>query len=371
MEAVGRLAGGIAHDFNNLLTVIVGYSSVVRHKLAVGEPLRDKVALIQDAADRAATTARRLLMFTRKHAAQPQVLDLNTIIRALEPMLARYLGEDMEVRTQLEPALWRVKADPGQIEQVVLNLAVNSREAMPEGGTLRIGTTNVPAEASGSGLDSGSFVLLEVHHSGHGLQEETFLGAKDHGSVAPLGLSIVYEIVEQNGGRIQVESRAGQGASFRIYLPQITEPAATAPSHEASPLALRGNETILLIEDEAGVREYIAQALAGLGYQVLRAAGGAEALQLAESHTEPIHLLLTDVVMPKMSGRELARRLSTSRPNVKIIYMSGYAEDSAVQREMLSGGAGYLQKPFTEERLLRKIRELLGPGSSAGAIRKE
>ncbi len=367
MEAVGRLAGGIAHDFNNLLSIIVGYAYLVQSSTAEGEPLRNAAEQIMAASERASTLTRQLLAFSRKQVMRPEVLDLNEVTAGIGRILPRLLGEDVDLRIFAGQDLHRVKADPGQIEQVLMNLVVNARDAMPEGGRLTIETGNVyfdPAEARQHGVEPGHYVLLAISDTGHGMDAETrarifepFFTTKDPGKGTGLGLATVYGIVSQSNGHIWVYSEPGEGTTFKIYFP-ATEAAAGHPRLAYRPQpALCGSETLLLVEDEAGLRELLARVLAEKGYKVLAASNGPEALRLARDRN--IDLLLTDVVMPHMRGQQLAEELSVRQPNLAVIYMSGYTDNALMHSGALPPGTTFLQKPFTPDVVLRRVREVL------------
>ena len=369
MEAIGRLAGGVAHDFNNLLTVITGYSQWMLDELPSGSQLCESASEILLAANRAAALTNQLLSFCRNQVIQPILVDLNTLVALLDQMLRRVIGEDIKLVTTTSPDLGLVRADPVQIEQVILNLAVNARDAMPDGGRLIIETANVDIneEDARTRLDCapGSYVMLAVTDFGCGIDDrikahifEPFFTTKEKGKGTGLGLSTVYGIVKQGGGHIHVESQAGEGAVFRIYYPRV--------SGSILPNALPkrdiqsgGMETILLVEDEAAVRRVVGDMLLRLGYTILDAPDGRTAQKFVLEYEKPIQLLLTDVVMPEVSGRELARRLRTVRRDLKVLFMSGYADDAIIRQGVLDPGAAYLQKPFTPDALAGKIRELL------------
>jgi len=377
MEAVGRLAGGVAHDFNNLLTVIKGYSELMLDQVKEGDPLRNEVEEVKKAADRAAALTRQLLAFSRKQVLAPKVLDLNQVVTTMERLLRRLLGEDVHLHTQLASDLGRVKADPGQTEQVVMNLAVNARDAMPIGGKLTISTANAFLKDQGRSehtIPPGAYVVLSVTDTGIGMDAETrsrifepFFTTKEPGKGTGLGLSTVYGIVKQSGAYISVNSEPGMGASFDIYFPRVDE-AVDASSEVAAGQNRRGYETILLVEDEDGVRALTRQILQKHGYTVLETSHGGEALLACENHKQPIHLLLTDVVLSQMSGRELAQRLSPIRPEMKVLYMSGYSEDAIVQHGVLDSGTSFLQKPFNTETLITKVRAILDAPRAKPAI---
>ena len=370
MEAVGRLAGGIAHDFNNLLTVIMGFGQLLYEKLAAGDPLRAYVDTINKAGDRAAGLTRQLLAFSRQQVLTPQVLDLNSVVANVNTMLRRLIGEDIDLVIRRGHGLGQVKADPGQIEQVIMNLAVNAQDAMPQGGKLTIKTANVMLEEayarSHYPLKPGPYVMLAVSDTGCGMDEETrahifepFFTTKAKGMGTGLGLATVYGIVKQSGGYIWVESEEGRGTTFTMYLPRIEE-SVGAVEEKATAAPARGTETVLLVEDEGEVRALIRRVLEAGGYTVLEASQGEEALRVSAQHQGPIHLLLTDVVMPGMSGRELAERLTPLRRETKVLYTSGYTDDAILQRSALDPEAAFLQKPFTPDAVVRRVREVLG-----------
>jgi PAS domain S-box-containing protein len=370
MEAVGRLAGGVAHDFNNLLTVISGYSERLLAGLAENDPLRKGADAIKRAADRAAALTHQLLAFSRRQIMAPKVLDLNAVVANMNKLLRRLIGEDVELVTQAGADLGRIKADPNQVEQVIMNLAVNSRDAMPQGGTLTIETSNVVIDMAFAayhlGLRPGAYVQLAVTDTGCGMDQETqshlyepFFTTKGHGKGTGLGLSTTYGIVKQSGGYIWVDSEVGRGSTFRIYLPRIEEASdalVTAPAARSAP---RGSETILLVEDEDAVRHLLRDVLRRYGYTVLEAGNGPAAIEICKAHDGPIHLVVTDMVMPYMSGWEVADAVSALRPKARIIYMSGYIEQIVVEQRVLEAGVAFLGKPFTPETLGRKVREVL------------
>jgi PAS domain S-box-containing protein len=370
MEAIGNLAGGIAHDFNNLLTIISGCSELLLMRLGQQEPARRYLEEIKKAGDRAAALTHQLLAFSRRQVLIPKALDLNAIVEGMGTMLQRLLGEDIDLAAMLDPALWRVKADPGQLEQIIMNLAVNARDAMPLGGKLTIETANVhlkePRVRDRLVMASGRYAMLAVSDTGVGMDAATqarvfepFFTTKEIGKGTGLGLATVYGIVKQSGGYIFVYSEPGRGATFKVYLPRVEE-TAEAVGKEAAPSPLpRGTETILLVEDEPGVRTLACTALLLQGYTVLEARHGIEALLISHQQAGPIHLLVTDVVMPQMSGREVVKQLVAQRPSLKTLYVSGYAEDAIVHHGVLDPGTFFLQKPFTPETLARKVREVL------------
>jgi PAS domain S-box-containing protein len=371
MEAVGRLAGGVAHDFNNLLTAISGYSELMLRRLRHGDPLRHNAEEINKAGSRAASLTSQLLAFSRKQVLQPKVLDLNMVVADMDKMLRRLIGENIELVTMLEPELWSIKADPGQIQQVILNLAVNARDAMPEVGRLTIETANIELDGENArwnvGVHPGRYVMLAVNDTGCGMDTQTrervfepFFTTKDVGKGTGLGLSTVYGIVKQSGGYIWVYSEPEKGTTFKIYLPCIEEMADAAPARHDAVEMPQGMETVLLVEDEALVRRLAARVLREQGYTVIEAADGEEALRVAQSHAEmEIHLLLTDVVMPRMSGREVAEHLLRMRPRIRVLYTSGYTENSIVHHGVMEDGVAFLQKPFKPDALARKVREVL------------
>jgi len=370
MEAIGRLAGGIAHDFNNLLTAITGYADLLLMRLGRADPLRRDVEEIKKAGERAASLTRQLLAFSRKQMLRPEILDLNRVISDMEGMLRRLIGEDIDLVTVLEPGLGRVEADPGQIEQVILNLAVNARDAMPQGGKLTFETANVDLDEAHARqhpeVRPGSYVMLLVSDTGVGMDEETkshifepFFTTKKRGEGTGLGLSTVYGIVRQSGGYIWVDSKPGCGATFRIYLPRVDKTAETSEQREEPSEARRGSETILVVEDEDVVRELACKVLRESGYTVLEARDGEQALEVCKRHNGPIHLVIADVVMPGINGRELVERLMSLHPGVRALYTSGYTDDTIVRRGMLRLDVEFLRKPFTPSTLVRRVREVL------------
>ena len=370
MEAVGRLAGGIAHDFNNLLTVIGGYSELLLRRFDPGDPARHEAEAIMTAANHAAALTRQLLAFSRRQVLQPKVLDLNTVVSEMGRMLRRLIGEDIELVTALDPLLDRVSADRGQLEQVLLNLAVNARDAMPQGGRLTLETANMELDEADArphvGVAPGRYVRLLVRDTGIGMDAATashlfepFFTTKELGHGTGLGLATVYGIVAQSGGHITADSTPGRGTTFTIYLPQLAE-GVEAAEPVVAPAQLRtGSETVLLVEDETGVRGIVQEILRSTGYIVLAASDGNEALRISGQHEGPIHLLLADVVMPGLSGPALVSRLASRRPEMRVMYISGYAEDAFVHHGLLDPGVVFLEKPFTRETLARKVRETL------------
>ncbi|MBV8859793.1 MAG: response regulator [Acidobacteria bacterium] len=371
MEAVGKLAGGIAHDFNNLLTVINGYSELTLRRLHEGDPLRFNVEEVRKAGERAASLTRQLLAFSRKQVLQPKVIDLNGVVTEMEKMLRRLIGEDIELRVALGSGLGCIKADPGQIEQVLMNLVVNARDAMPRGGKLTIGTENVYLDegyaAHHVAVVPGQYVMLAVSDTGSGMDEATrarifepFFTTKEKGKGTGLGLSTVYGIVKQSGGYVWVYSEVGRGTTFKVYLRRVEEGAEEYRTGTDAEGGLEGTETLLLAEDEEVVRSLARQVLELYGYRVLEASDGDAALAACERHEGPIHLLITDVVMPAVGGPELADRLTGLRPQMKVLFMSGYTDDAVVHHGVLDEGVNFIQKPFTPEALARKVREVLG-----------
>jgi len=370
LEAVGRLAGGVAHEFNNLLTIISGHSELMLERLGKLDPLRKGLEQIYQASDRAAALTRQLLAFSRKQMVEPKVLDLNQVVRNMEGMIRHLTGEDIHIVTALDPALGTVKADPGQIEQVIMNLVANSRDAMPQGGNLTIETENVYLDEGYASrhvaVQPGRYVMLAVSDTGCGMNEETkshifepFFTTKEGEKGTGLGLSTIYGIVKQSGGNVWVYSELGQGTTFKTYLPRVDEPAEHPELITARPTQLQGSESILLVEDEDMVRQLVRSVLEMHGYTVLEAHQGGEALLICEQHQGPIHLMVTDVVMPQMSGPQLAERLAPLRPEMKVLYMSGYTDNAIVHHGILESGIAFIHKPFTSDGLARKVREVL------------
>jgi hypothetical protein len=369
MEAIGRLAGGIAHDFNNVLTAIFGYTDLLREDLPEASSARQDLEEVRKAAQRAAALTRQLLAFSRQQVLQPLVLSLNELVEDIDNMLQRLLGEDVELRLALAPDAGNVRADPGQLQQVLMNLVVNARDAMPTGGKLIIETANVELTEQYAELHQpvipGPYVMLAVTDTGTGMDLETrakvfepFFTTKEKGRGTGLGLSTVYGIVKQSGGYIWVYSEPGRGTTLKTYLPRVNAPPeALAPPREA--VTLVGTETILVAEDDEMLRPLAKGLLQKLGYTVLEAENAAQALAEARRHPGPIHLLVADVVMPGASGRELARQLAQSRPDTRVLYVSGYTDDAIVHHGMLEPGLAFLQKPFTPDALARKVRQVL------------
>jgi signal transduction histidine kinase len=358
LEAVGRLAGGIAHDFNNLLTGILSYSDLILQELRPNDPIRGDVEQIRDAGQRAAGLTRQLLAFSRRQLLRPQVVSLNLSIAELEPMLQRLLGAEVSLETSLDPELGNILIDPGQVEQALVNLALNARDAMPAGGRLRLRTLNVE-------LEGASYVRLELSDTGVGMDPATkarifepFFTTKHGGGGRGLGLSTVYGIVEQSGGRIAVQTTPGEGTTFTLDFPRYQGPEAaigTAPQRVPG----IGTETLLLVEDEAAVRASVRRLLEWHGYTVLEARNGTEALKIYEARENEIDLVLTDILMPELGGHELVEQLRERRPDLRVVFMSGYAERALTSNGSVPSGTGYLEKPFTVDTLMRRIREVL------------
>jgi PAS domain S-box-containing protein len=366
LEAVGRLAGGVAHDFNNLLTAITGFAEFVLGSLPPDAPLRGPVQEILRASERGASLTRQLLTFGRRQRRNARVLDLNAVITGAEQLLRRLLREDIELATRLQPGLGRVHADPGQLEQVLLNLAVNARDAMPRGGRLTLATTNLWVGPDDPEVPPGPYVLLKVTDTGVGMDAATrarafepFFTTKEIGKGTGLGLATVHGIVQQSGGHIEVDSEPGQGTTFKVYLPRVDEPARAGPSHDGVGVPPRGSETVLLVEDDDGVRALSRHVLQASGYRVLEASAGSEALHRFRRSASSIDLLVTDVVMPGLGGTQLAERLRALQPGLKVLYLSGYADDAVVRHGILQAQVNFLQKPFTPAALARKVREVL------------
>jgi hypothetical protein len=369
LESVGRLAAGVAHDFNNLLTVINGFSRLLLRGMEAGDPLREGLEEIHKAGERAAGLTQQLLAFSRKQMLQPRVLDLNRVVDEMRPMLERLMGEDVEVCVKLHAEATTIRADPHQLGQVLMNLAVNSRDAMPNGGRISIETGLVQwGESeiqSRPGAHAGPYVMLAVSDTGVGMNEETrghifepFFTTKGVGKGTGLGLSTIHGIVEQSGGYIEAVSEVGRGTTFKIYMPKVVDAQADSGEPEAV-AAIGGQETVLVVEDQAVVRRYAAAALRTFGYQVIEAENADEALLVCERESERIDLVLTDVVMPGLSGRELADRLKQRRPGIKVMFMSGYTDDAIVHRGALEEEAQFIQKPFGPDQLAIKVREML------------
>jgi PAS domain S-box-containing protein len=376
MEAVGRLAGGIAHDFNNVLTVVKSFSEFLLEDLEEADPRRADVQEIAKAADRAAGMTRRLLAFSRRQVLQPRPLDLNGVISGMERMLQRLIGDDVRVTTALDGALLPVQADPGSIEQVILNLVVNARDAMPNGGTLTIETHNARLDRPDANwaIQPGPYALLAIRDTGHGMDAATqarvfepFFTTKGMGEGTGLGLAMVYGIIKQSRGHVWVSSKQDQGTTFTIYLPQVVAVEhAPAAKPAITSAAAGGGETILLVDDEEALRSAARRALVRAGYRVIPAVDGSDALRLYMEHTgTPFSLVVTDVVMPGLGGRELVGRLKIMSPSLRVLFVSGYTEEGVRKQGVLQPGTEFLEKPFTPEKLLRKIREILDAPPSA------
>ena len=371
MEAMGRLAGGISHDFNNLLGVMIGYSDLMLASTSLDDRTRHQIEQVKKAGHRAASLTGQLLAFSRKQVLTPKVLDLNTVVSETSKMLHRLLGEDIELITKLAPVLDHVKADPTQIEQVIMNLVINARDAMPRGGKLIIETANAELDrAFGQHLrvevQPGNYVLLAVSDTGIGMDRKTqarifepFFTTKDKGKGTGLGLATVYGIVRQSGGYIWVYSEVGEGTTFKIYIPRFNEMPKEVQPEAITPLATASG-TILLVEDEESLRDVSHQLLKSMGYTVIEAANGADAIRIASQCSDPIDLLITDVVMPGMNGRELAELLLASRSRMRVLYVSGHTDDAIVHYSIHDHGMAFLQKPFTRDGLAKKIQEMLG-----------
>ena len=372
MESIGTLAGGVAHDFNNILTTIIGNASLAVMKISEDDPLREEIEDIREAGERAASLTRQLLAFSRKQIIHPKVIDLNELLTDIEKMLGRLIGEDVELLTIPGPELWQVEADPGQIEQVVMNLVVNAKDAMPRGGKLTVETANVDLDRNyfrKHGIkekQTGTYVMLVVSDTGIGMDKKTqehifepFFTTKEVGKGTGLGLSTVYGIVKQNNGFIWVYSEPGQGSTFKIYLPKVKGDAEAEEKERISVENLGGSETVLIVEDDDSLRKLARTVLKQRGYKVLEAENGEDALRVSEAHDGSIDLLITDVVMPKMGGKEVAERLQPLYPQMKVIYMSGYTDNAIVHHGVLAPGLNFFEKPFTPESLALKVREVL------------
>jgi len=373
MEAVGMLAGGVAHDFNNLLTIITGYSQLILNSIHSEDPNHHSAEQIMKAGERAAALTTQLLAFSRRQALQPRVLDLNKLVTAMSTMLRRLIGEDIDIQFVLRPDLGMVSADPGQMEQVLMNLVVNARDAMPNGGTLTIETANVQIDEGYSQrhlpVKQGPYTMIAVSDNGTGMDEqaqrrlfEPFFTTKGTGRGTGLGLSSVLGIIKQSGGTINVYSVPNSGTSMKVYLPRVDRPAmieSEAPQQTVS----RGSETILVVEDDEMVRNLVRETLNRSGYRVLDADGPLEARRIADAYRGRIHLLITDVVMPKVSGRELAAQLMARRRDMKVLYMSGYTDSAIVNTGILQKEVAFVQKPFTPAAFTQKVREVLEGGS--------
>jgi two-component system cell cycle sensor histidine kinase/response regulator CckA len=370
IEAVGRLAAGVAHDFNNILTAITGHSELLLRQQAADDPLRKHAEQIEKAAHMAAALTRQLLTFSRKQLIEPRVLELNAAIVNIEKMLRRLIGEDIEFRTLLDPAAGHIKADPGQIDQVIMNLAVNARDAMPNGGKLTVTTANTTLGKNHTknfpDLSAGEYVMMAIADTGIGMSEEVkahlfepFFTTKPPGKGTGLGLATCFGIVKQNAGHIEVHSEVGKGTTFKIYFPQVQTTLEPPRGRIAPTEAAGGNETVLLVEDEQGVRELAVGTLREKGYTVVEAVNGEEGLRIARQLEGKIDLVLTDVVMPVMGGKEMADALRTSHPGTKVLFISGYPDNALGDHGVLRPGTGFLQKPYLTATLARKVREVL------------
>jgi signal transduction histidine kinase/CheY-like chemotaxis protein len=371
LEAVARLAAGVAHDFNNILTAISGHSELLLRQLPSGDARRRNAEQIEKCAYMAAALTRQLLTFSRKQAIEPRILNLNDIIQNIERMLCRLIGEDIEFRAALDAALGNIKADPGQLEQVIMNLGVNARDAMPRGGKITITTANVTLDETGlkqaAGSEQGNYVLLAIADTGTGMTPEVkahlfepFFTTKAPGKGTGLGLATCFGIVKQSGGLIEVESELGQGTTFRIYFPRVEGAVAQVRDRNPSALVAGGTETVLVVEDETVVRDLAAATLREKGYTVVEAGNGEEGLRMARQHNGKIDLVLTDVVMPVMGGKEMADNLQRTYPKVKILYTSGYSEEVIGHHGLLRPGIEFVQKPYLAVTLARRVREVLG-----------
>jgi len=370
MEAVGRLAGGVAHDFNNLLMVIRGHAALSLRNVGVNGSLRRELDEILQATDRASSFTRQLLAFSRKQVLQPRVLDLNALTTQVANMLPPLLGDDIRLSIDLDPNLGHVKADPGLLEQVIMNLVFNARDAMQEGGDLTIRTANADLDATSvaanPGAHAGPYAVLAIRDTGHGMSEETqshifepFFTTKDRGKGTGLGLATVYGTVNQSGGFIAVSSKIGSGTEIKIFLPRVEEPVEVLTAPPAPVQVRKGEGTILVVEDDDAVRRMTREFLKIGGYTVLEAGSGADAIQFMERREQAIDLVLTDVLMPGMKGRELVERLSRLRPGIKVLYMSAYTEDAAINIGVLSPGTAFIEKPFSPDDLANKVREVM------------
>ena len=377
MDAVGQLAGGVAHDFNNLLTVIMSYSSMLLGDFDESDPRRDDLQEISNAASRASGLTSQLLAFSRKQLMEPRVISINTVVAGIEKLLRRLIGEDIELATTLDPELCLIHADPGQLEQVLINLAVNARDAMPEGGRLHITTSSstLSIDHTGRQLEAGAgkYAMVAVSDTGVGMTPEVqkrvfepFFTTKGQGKGTGLGLSTVYGIVKQSGGDLWLYSEPGSGTTFKVYFPAVKERVESAPLRDDAQAAQGGTETVLVVEDDAALRALSARILESNGYTVLLARNGLEALAIAAGHTGKIDLVASDVVMPKMNGRPLVEKLLETRKGMKVLFMSGYTDDEVMRRGVIDGSTAFLQKPFTPAQLAKKIREVLDQKGPVG-----
>lgn len=380
MEAIGRLAGGVAHDFNNLLTVMHGFSELIVRSMDPAAAPKKYAEEVIKAVERASGLTKQLLAFSRKQVLEPRVVSLNELVANLEKMLRRLIGKDVNLVTTLDPHLGYVKADPGQIEQVVMNLSVNARDAMPKGGSLTIETAGIELDEQyarrSTDLRPGRYILLSVRDTGTGMDQATlarlfepFFTTKDPGKGTGLGLSIVYGIVKQSHGHVAVTSEVGRGTTFKIYLPQVEAPNAGATVVEQAPVAVRGSETVLVVDDEEQVRSLECGMLQASGYKVLSAADGREALRMCRESSEPIHLLVTDIIMPNMNGRELVRQALPLRPAMRVLFVSGYPDEMEISTEGSPQKTDFLQKPFTSVTFLRRVRQSLDGAEPAASIK--
>jgi signal transduction histidine kinase len=365
MDAAGRLAGGVAHDFNNLLTTIRGFSDLLLRDLPEEHIRRTDVEQIRKAADRGAQLTRQLLSFGRPPAPQPRALDLNAVVASMEGLLQRLVGADIQLAVRLRPGLGEVKMDPGQLEQVLVNLVLNARDAMPSGGTITVetGERQISGSTRGRSVRPGRYLVLAVSDTGTGMDGDTlahgfdpFFTSRARGSRSGLGLSIVYGIAKQSGGGVRVSSEPEQGTTVKVFLPRLESDELTATE---APASLRGDETVLVVEDEDGVRELLWKVLTQHGHTVLEARHGRDALTVASGYNHPIQLLVTDVVMPEMGAGELVDQLLASRPELKVLYISGYTNDEVIRRGVSQSEAAFIQKPFTSNELMGKVREVL------------
>jgi nitrogen-specific signal transduction histidine kinase len=368
MEAIGRLAGGVAHDFNNLLTAIGGYCSLALLDFPADDPRREYLEEIQRAGERGASLTKQLLASGRKQLLSPRLLDLNALVDDLTSLLRRVIGEDIELEWLRGSAPAVILADAGQVEQIIMNLAINARDAMPQGGSLSIASSSVQVDLGAPAKRSAPYVLLTVSDTGLGMDEETmarmfepFFTTKDLGKGTGLGLSTVYGIVEQLNGFIRAESALGHGTVFEVYFPERERTSISVHPESIAPVARGGDETVLLVEDESQVRRLVFEVLQARGYKVLAAKDGLEAIPLEENYADRIDLLITDVVMPGMSGRELAKHVTAARPDTKVLFMSGYTDDAVLRHGVTGPGTAFLQKPFALEDLLQRVRALLDP----------